>query len=114
MPTQEDIEQIDSPHVSKIISSLPPKEKPDLRQLFPTAPEDALDLMDKLLLVSPNNRLDVQQALEHSYLNQFHNDANEPICKKKINISIDDNKKFSIREYRMKIYYDIQARKKEL
>jgi len=27
---------------------------------------------------------------------------------------MDDNKKFSIREYRMKIYYDIQARRKEL
>lgn len=45
---------------------------------------------------------------------QFHNEANEPVCKKKIVIPIDDNKKLSIREYRMKIYYDIQARKKEL
>ena len=60
MPSKEDISVIDSPHVSKIVGSLPPKEKPDLAQLFPTAPEDALDLMDKLLLVNPNNRLDVQ------------------------------------------------------
>ena len=96
MPSKEDISVIDSPHVSKIVGSLPPKEKPDLAQLFPTAPEDALDLMDKLLLVNPNNRLDVQQSLEHPYLSQFHNDANEPICKKTIKISIDDNKKFSI------------------
>ena len=114
MPTKEDISVIDSPHVSKIVGSLPHKDKPELGQLFPTAPDDALDLIDKLLLVNPNNRLDVQSALEHPYLSQFHNNANEPICKKQIKISIDDNKKFSIWEYRMKIYYDIQARKKEL
>ena len=113
MPSKADIAEIDSPHVSKIVGSLPHKYKPDLTWLFPTAPEDALDLMDKLLLVNPNNRLDVQQALEHPYLAQFHNDANEPICKKKIEIAIDDNKKFSIWEYRMKIYQDIQSRKKE-
>jgi mitogen-activated protein kinase 15 len=59
MPTKSDIEAIDSPHVSKIVSSLPPIEKPDLRTLFPTAPEDALDLMDKLMQINPSQRSDV-------------------------------------------------------
>ena len=114
MPTKSDISAIDSPHVTKIISTLPQMEKPDLNQLFPTASKDALDLMQKLMRINPNKRATVQEALEHPYLTQFHNDENEPICKKKIVIPIDDNKKFSIREYRMKIYYDIQTRKKEM
>lgn len=107
MPTKSDIDSIDSPHASKIISSLPPIEKPDLHTIIPNMPDDALDLMEKLMTINPNKRLTVQEALEHPYLSQFHNDANEPVCKKKIEIPIDDNKKFSIREYRMKIYYDI-------
>jgi mitogen-activated protein kinase 15 len=114
MPTTSDMAAIDSPHVGKIVSSLPPIEKPDLTALFPSAPHDALDLMEKLMMIDPSKRLTVQEALEHPYLTQFHNEANEPVCKKKIVIPIDDNKKLSIREYRMKIYYDIQARKKEL
>ena len=36
------------------------------------------------------------------------------MCTKKINIPIDDNQKFSIREYRNKLYSDIHKRKKEL
>ena len=89
-------------------------EKPNLRDLIPGVPEDAVDLMEKLMKINPNKRLNVQEALEHPYLAQFHNDANEPVCEKQIVIPIDDNKKFSIREYRMKIYIDIQNRKKEL
>lgn len=107
MPTKSDIDAIDSPHASKIISALPPIEKPDLRTMIPNAPDDALDLMEKLMTNNPNKRLNVQEALEHPYLAQFHKDSNEPVCKKRIEIPIDDNKKFSIREYRMKIYYDI-------
>ena len=45
---------------------------------------------------------------------QFHNPDDEPICNRRINIPIDDNQKFSIREYRNKLYADIHKRKKEL
>ena len=114
MPTKSDVASIDSPHCSKILSSLHLKEKPDLSVLFPGASKAALALMQTLMRINPSKRLDVQEALEHPYLSQFHNDDNEPICTKKIVIPIDDNKKFSIREYRMKIYYDIQSRKKEM
>ncbi len=59
MPSKSDIAAIDSPHVSKIVSSLPPIDKPELRTLFPTAPSDALDLMEKLLVINPSLRLNV-------------------------------------------------------
>ena len=42
------------------------------------------------------------------------NPEDEPNCNRKINIPIDDNQKFSIREYRNKLYSDIHKRKKEL
>lgn len=45
---------------------------------------------------------------------QFHNPDDEPVCTRRINIPIDDNQKFSIREYRNKLYADIHRRKKEL
>lgn len=110
MPTKSDIESIDSPHVSSIIAKLPPVEKPDLSAFIPNAPDDAVDLMQKLMTVNPNKRLNVQEALEHPYLKQFHNDSSEPTCERRIEIPIDDNKKFSIREYRQKIYDDIQQK----
>ena len=38
----------------------------------------------------------------------------EPVSTKKINIPIDDNQKFSIKEYRNKLYSDIHKRRKDM
>jgi len=53
------------------------------------------------------------QALAHPYLAQFHNIDDEPACSHKAEIPIDDNHKYSIEEYRGKLYQDIMKRKKE-
>ncbi len=60
------------------------------------------------------SRLTAEQALKHPYVAQFHNPDEEPICTKKIHIPIDDNQKFSIKEYRNKLYSDIHKRRKEM
>lgn len=114
MPSQEDIDAMLSPHWAKIFATIPPTKKVSLDSIFPTADEDSIDLMKNLLKFNPNERLTVEEALEHPYVSQFHNVDNEPVCKKIIKIPIDDNKKFSIKEYRLKIYTDIHKRKKEL
>ena len=82
--------------------------------MFPNASNEAIDMMQNLLKFNPTKRLTVEEALQHPYVAQFHNPEEEPTCDKKIFIPIDDNKKFSIREYRNKLYSDIHKRKKEL
>jgi len=47
-------------------------------------------------------------------LKEFHNSDDEPTCNRVITIHINDNVKFSIKEYREKLYEDILRRKKEL
>ena len=113
-PTPEDIESINSPLAQTMLESLPPSKNRRLRDVFPTASDDAIDLIKKLLVFNPHKRLTAEQALKHKYVAQFHNPDDEPNCTKKIQIPIDDNQKFSIREYRNKLYSDIHKRKKEL
>lgn len=91
MPSQEEIYDLGS-NATKIFHTIPPIKKVSLESVFPTAPEDAIDLMKKLLKFSPADRLTVEEALEHTYVSQFHNVDNEPVCKKIITIPIDDNK----------------------
>ena len=64
-----------------------------LRDMFPDAPDDALDLMHKLLQFNPQKRLTAEEALQHPYVAHFHNPEDEPVAAGPITISVDDNKK---------------------
>jgi mitogen-activated protein kinase 15 len=112
-PSADDIEAIQSPFAGTMLETLPPSNPRSLRQVYPHAPEDALDLMTKLLRFNPKKRITAEEALEHSYVAQFHNLDEEFSCPRKITIPIDDNKKFSISEYRNNLYENIIAKKKE-
>ena len=97
-----------------MLESLPPTKAKKFRDVFPNASDDALDLLRQMLQFNPSRRPTAEQALKHPYVAQFHNPDDEQNCLRKINIPIDDNQKFSIREYRNKLYADIHKRKKEL
>jgi mitogen-activated protein kinase 15 len=90
-PSQEDIDSINSPLAATMLESLPATKSKKLRDMFPTASDDALDLLKTLLQFNPNKRLTAEQSLQHPYVAQFHNPDEEPVCKKKIFIPIDDN-----------------------
>ena len=60
------------------MESLPEKPKVDLIQLFPNQPPEAIDLLDKMLDMNPKTRIKVQQALEHSFLENLHEPEDEP------------------------------------
>ncbi|KAI5078916.1 hypothetical protein GOP47_0006587 [Adiantum capillus-veneris] len=86
----------------------------NLLQINPTASPEAEDLLRRLLQFNPHKRLTAEQALQHPYLAQFHNPMDEPVCNRGIRIPIDDNTKFTIQEYRERLYSEIVRRKKEI
>jgi hypothetical protein len=47
-------------------------------------------------------------------VNQFHNPDDEPNCSRVITIPINDNHKYTIAEYRDRLYQEIVKKKKEL
>lgn len=112
-PSPEDIEAIQSSLAGTMLEALPQTKTKPLHEFFPTASDEALDLLKKLLCFNPNKRLTAEQALEHPYVSEFHNIDDEPSCERVIQIAIDDNTKFSIREYRDKLYQEIMKKKKE-
>lgn len=112
-PTPEDIDSMKSPFAATMLESLPPKKPRSLTSVFPKASPDTIDLLTRLLQFSPAKRISADAALSHPYVAQFHNPQDEPVCRRIVSIPIDDNTKFTLQEYREKVYSEVIKRKRD-
>eukprot|EP00994_Dinema_validum_P006586 NODE_496_length_1630_cov_89.496521_g356_i0.p1 GENE.NODE_496_length_1630_cov_89.496521_g356_i0~~NODE_496_length_1630_cov_89.496521_g356_i0.p1 ORF type:complete len:416 (-),score=111.77 NODE_496_length_1630_cov_89.496521_g356_i0:241-1488(-) len=78
-PSNKDIEGIGSEKARNYIRQLHPKrERRDFHRIYPKVADDAIDLLNKMMLFNPNDRIAVAQALEHPYFATMHDAADEP------------------------------------
>jgi len=106
-PSKDDIESINSPFALTILEGLPDVIPVSLQTIFPNTDESALDLLSKFLQFNPEKRITAQQALEHPYLEQFHNPEEEISCPKIIQVPINDNQKLTVEVYRNELYTNV-------
>jgi len=107
-PSTEDLDAIQSDYAAQMLENIPDHSKAGgLDEMYPNADEESMDLLKKLLTFNPDKRISVEQALEHPFVGQFHNPADEIICAKTIVIPINDNKKMSVGTYRDELYNSI-------
>jgi mitogen-activated protein kinase 15 len=102
-----------SPHAETMIGNIPVAKQKPLKELYPQASKDAIDLMEKTLHFNPEKRLSADDAMKHPYVAKFHDAANEPVMPGPVRIPIDDNTKFGIAEYRDKLYGEVVRRRRE-
>lgn len=76
-PSEEDFKHVTSNRARKFLQMLPETNGIPLQQMFPKAPPDALDLLSKLLRFSPEKRLTAEEALQHAYVADFHDEEYE-------------------------------------
>ncbi|KAL8288945.1 hypothetical protein RB597_000838 [Gaeumannomyces tritici] len=79
-PNEETLSRIGSPRAQEYVRNLPFMAKKPFRSLFPNANPNALDLLDRMLAFDPSSRISVEQALEHPYLQIWHDASDEPDC----------------------------------
>jgi mitogen-activated protein kinase 15 len=76
-----------------------------------SASPDAVDLMNRLLEFNPAKRISAEGALKHPYLSQFYT-GDEASAPRPVSISIDDNIKYTVQDYRDKLYKEVVTKKR--
>lgn len=77
-PTYDDMECIESRRARDYIASLPKYPAISLERVFPEVNPLGLDLLQRMLVFNPNNRITAKEALEHPYLSTYHEPNDEP------------------------------------
>jgi len=78
-PTEADIASLGSAAAQKYLRKKSARPPMNLKEKFPTASPDALDLMSKMLQFHPDKRISVSAAMKHPYLAQLYDEADEKI-----------------------------------
>lgn len=77
-PSDEIISQITEPNTRAFMKELPPYPGKDLSKLFRQANPEAVDLVKRMLVFDPEQRITIMDALKHPYLAELHNVEDEP------------------------------------
>lgn len=116
-PSPEDVVALQSPFAETMLESLPSNRHRSLdvnrfKEMFPSASPEALQFLKECLRFNPGKRISSTTALQHAFVTQFHNPADEPSCPRAISIPLDDNTKLGVADYRDKLYGEVVKRRK--
>ena len=107
-PSASDIASMKSEFAETMIANLTYNQpRMTLKQKLPNADADTIDFVQKLLVFNPENRMSAAAALEHPFVAQFHNPEEEAVTGEPLKTSLNDNKRYTVADYRNKIYRNL-------
>ena len=88
-PTEEDKSFVTDAKATSYLSAFPMTERMDLSKKYPGAGENAIDLLNKMLLFNPYFRITIDEALAHPLFNKIRKPEKEVMAKESIMIEFD-------------------------
>ncbi|KAL3440327.1 mitogen-activated protein kinase mpkC [Aspergillus insuetus] len=89
-PPDEVIERITTKNTLRMMQSLQKFKPRPLREVFPAADDEAINLLEKLLVFDPDQRYSAEQGLKHPYMVPYHDPMDEPVATEKFDWSFND------------------------
>lgn len=117
-PTPDEVAAMQSPFAQTMLENINVSKKPPTKwaDMYPKAPAEAIDLLEKLMQWDPNKRLSALEGMRHPYCKQFI--ESDPHCKeplkrvapKAVTTPFDDNDKKTTHVYRDRLYEEINKK----
>ncbi|CAD8195599.1 unnamed protein product [Paramecium pentaurelia] len=111
-PKQDELDAIKAPLADQVISNISTQKRKSITQLFASGEDEAIDFIRQTLIYNPYKRMTVEQALNHPYVKEFKGTEDEISRDSAIETFMDDNHKFTVKEYRDALYSHITQKKK--
>ncbi|KAG7709668.1 hypothetical protein KL948_002391 [Ogataea haglerorum] len=89
-PNEHTMQSIKSSRAQAYVRSLPYMPKVPFENFFPHANPLAIDLLNRMLTLNPEDRITVEDALQHPYLEVWHDPNDEPVCAAKFDFSFEE------------------------
>eukprot|EP00177_Eucheuma_denticulatum_P005837 GFKZ01010648.1.p1 GENE.GFKZ01010648.1~~GFKZ01010648.1.p1 ORF type:complete len:382 (-),score=37.03 GFKZ01010648.1:865-2010(-) len=110
-PSATDLESIHSGESGRVyvqnnLMNRPPRS---MQELFPNTSDLLRDLLGKMLVFNPANRITVDEALRHPYLSSLHDPEDEPLCHAQFNFDLEEGANPSRDTLRRMIWEETQV-----
>uniref|UniRef100_A0A3B4TH82 mitogen-activated protein kinase n=1 Tax=Seriola dumerili TaxID=41447 RepID=A0A3B4TH82_SERDU len=77
-PDSSLVQKMQSKDAQSYVQGLPLQKKKNFKEVFPSMDENAVDLLEGMLLLDPETRLTAKQGLSHPFLAEYHDPECEP------------------------------------
>jgi serine/threonine protein kinase len=102
-PGSEETSHITNPDAVRFLKEIRRRSPKPWRSILPKSAcsDEAVDLIAKMLVFNPKDRITVEQALAHPYLKALHDPEDEPVCTKDFSFDFDkdDMSEPELRDY---------------
>ena len=105
-PPAHVIDTICSENTLKFVQSLPHRDPIPLTERFKNVEPDAVDLLSKMLVFDPRERITAADALSHPYLAPYHDPTDEPVAEQKFDWSF-NNADLPVENWKIMMYSEI-------
>lgn len=108
-PSDDDIQCLEKDDAKKYIKIFVPREGIDLATKFPGATPEAVNLLKRMLVFSPNKRISVDEALSSPLFKDIRNLSVETVAAQKVKLPFDDWKQMTEQQLRYAFLKEVQG-----
>ncbi|CAI4227812.1 unnamed protein product [Auanema sp. JU1783] len=107
-PSEDFLQKVQSEEARNYIRNLPHLPRRNFADLFPNASREAIDMLDQMLILDPDHRISVENALKHPFLADYSCAEDEPIADVVVSLDTDEERATTIEDWRDLLWREIQ------